>query len=100
MHYSNGQPAKAGDLLIRREFYRQGGIEVGNEVIGVLAGAQSQSTTCNGNLVVLARRIKSELGFGPWLSVPFSGNEWSVTLSQCLPIETNELFPPLMPKLK
>jgi hypothetical protein len=92
MHYADGQPAKAGDVLIRREFYKQGEIETGNEVIGILAGAQSQSKSCNGNLIVVARRLKTELGFGPWLSVPFNGNEWSVTLSQCLPIDPNELF--------
>jgi hypothetical protein len=52
MHYANGQPAKAGDLVIRREFYKQGEKETGNEVIGVITGGQSQSTSCNGYLIV------------------------------------------------
>jgi hypothetical protein len=91
MHYANGQPAKTGDLVIRREFYKQGEKETGNEVIGVLTGAQSQSTACNGNCAVFAQRLKTELGCGPWTPV-LPGNLWTVTLSQCLPIEPNELF--------
>lgn len=49
MHYANGQEAKAGDLIIKREFYSQSGIEVGSEVVGVVVGAQSQSKTCTGS---------------------------------------------------
>ncbi|MBZ5533095.1 MAG: hypothetical protein LAO20_16820 [Acidobacteriia bacterium] len=90
MHYANGQEAKAGDLVVKRELYKAGEIEVGSETIGILCGAQSQSTTCNGTLVPVAKRLKSELGFGPWL--PIHGQEWSATLSQCMPVDPSSLF--------
>lgn len=80
MHYKDGTPARAGDLVMRTEMFGTSG----NQTIGILSGATSQSTTCNGHIIPVAQRQLSELGWGPWL--PLGGNVislWSVTLSDC-----------------
>jgi hypothetical protein len=79
MHYKDGSPARAGDLVMKTEMYGT----IGTQTAGILTGA-SQSTACNGKIVPVAHRELTALGWGPWM--PLAGrvdSPWSVTLSQC-----------------
>lgn len=60
----------------------------GMQRVGIITGAQSNSTACNGNIQCLATRRLSDLGWGPWTPVASQANDWSVTLSQCEKIES------------
>jgi hypothetical protein len=80
MHYKDGTPAKAGDLVLNTTLY---GGDGGRQVIGVLTSGTAGSTTCNGNICPVARRQKSTLGWGPWLPLGCQTNDWSVTISEC-----------------
>ena len=80
MHYKGGTPASAGDLVIKTDIHNT----TGSQTVGILTGAQSQSTTCNGYIVPVAYRQLSELGWGPWMGIAGRGDScWPVTLSQC-----------------
>lgn len=92
MHYADGKPAKLGDLLIYRNRYRQGnGSEIGSDLVGILVSGSTQSTTCNGMVVPVVKRTVSEIGVGPWIPVSaVGGNDWSVTLKDCLEVNLGE----------
>lgn len=96
MHYKNGQPAKAGDLVIQQELYGTEPNVVGAELVGVLTGANPGSTTCNGTVTPLARRVKSALGWGHWVHVAAS-TDFTVTLSNCLPANFDDIGTPPPP---
>lgn len=85
MHYKNGTPAQAGDLVLHTDNF---GETSGQQLVGILSTGNSNSTTCNGGLFVIARRAKSALGWGPWTPVMNEPSDWSCTLSQCEKIES------------
>jgi hypothetical protein len=85
MHYKNGTPATAGDLVLNTETFSP---TSSFQRVGIITGGQPNSTTCNGNIQVIATRRLSELGWSPWTPVAPSPNGWSVTLSQCEKIES------------
>jgi hypothetical protein len=85
MHYKDGTEAKAGDLVLNTQTY---GGDGGQQIVGILSTGTANSTACNGGLQVVARRAKSSLGWGPWIPVVPTANDWSVTLSQCEKIES------------
>lgn len=85
MHYRSGKEAKVNDLIL----WRTESANVGTEIVGIVTGASSQSTTCNATIATLGRRVKSELGWGPWL--PFFGQfDACATLSECDKVESWE----------
>ena len=95
MHYKDGTQASAGDLVIRTEMSGTRSIS-GNQTVGILSGAFSHSTACNGNIIPVAHRQLSDLGWGPWLPVGAS-SPWSVTLSQCERIDKMPSDQPVPP---
>jgi hypothetical protein len=83
MHYKDGTPATAGDLILNT----QGVSETsGQQLVGILTYATATSTTCNGGIKPLVSRNKSSLGWGPWLQIE-GPSGWTVTLSQCEKID-------------
>jgi hypothetical protein len=87
MHYKNGTPAQAGDLVLKTETFGTTSKQ-GTQTVGVRTGANSQSTTCNGFIQPIATRRLSDLGWGPWTAVAPQGSDWSATLSQYEKIES------------
>lgn len=94
MHYANGKEAKAGDLVFSNQNYDATN---GCQIVGVLMSARPHDTNCNGTLQVVARRVKSEAGWSPWIPCNTTPNDWSVTLSGCNPIDPAVLFAPAQP---
>lgn len=89
MHYADGTPAKAGDLVINTQKY---GDKSGSQTVGILTGAHEvDSKKCNGNLCPVARRSLTALGWGPWLPVQAGFNDWTVTVGECLQVDWNDL---------
>ena len=62
MHYANGKEARAGDLVYLKTAYGT----LTTETIGLLRYASSGSSTCNGQMQVVARRYTSDCGRGEW----------------------------------
>lgn len=89
MHYRSGKAAQINDLIVMRQEHGN----VGSECAGILTSAQASSTSCNGNMHVLARRTKSDLGWGPWLPAQYT-YDTTVTLSECDKVESFEGAPP------
>lgn len=76
MHYADKRPAKAGDVIMYPSD------DKGSLVIGVLVSARTGSTTCNGQMRPLLRRVVSDAGvtsFDSW-QPPY---EQCITLSEC-----------------
>lgn len=75
MHYSDGTPAKHGDLVIKKESHANS-----FEVVGVVVQIVPGGDTCNAQIVPLAIRQKDS--GAAWTPVA-SSNIWSVTLKDC-----------------
>ncbi|HZC24698.1 MAG TPA: hypothetical protein VE866_15260 [Candidatus Binatia bacterium] len=88
MHYADGTPAKAGDLVVKR--IPEG--QKGTELIGFLRSGQASASSCNGNLDVIAVRDVSDLGISDWRAVNYTG--WCVTINEFLPIAVPALPAP------
>jgi len=82
MHYKDGTPANAGDLVISESKYGPNG-QHGVQTIGVVVHGASASSSCNGTISPLAKRNRSDLGWGPWVRVDSGGSDWSITFSDC-----------------
>lgn len=80
MHYKDGKEAKVNDLVISSQEWGRSG----QEVVGILVSGDA-SASCDGLLLGVASRIKSDLGWGPWL--PASDKTFCVDLSSCLKVE-------------
>jgi hypothetical protein len=85
MHYKNGTPATAGDLVLHTENL---GETSGQQIVGIVTSGQSQSTTCNGGISPVAMRTKSQLGWGPWTQTFGAPTNWTVTFSNCEKIDS------------
>lgn len=90
MHYRDGSEAQLNDLVVMKQDYGK----TGSEVVGVLTGAQSQSNSCNASLLALARRTKSELGWGPWIPMVGQTYDFCVTLNECDKVPSFTPTPP------
>ena len=81
MHYADGTPAKAGDLVVKR--IPEGQFK-GTELIGFLRSGNASYSSCNGNIDVIAVRDVSDLGTTDWRAVNYTG--WSITVGEFLPL--------------
>jgi len=84
MHYKDGKEAKVNDLIICVSNH---GTQFENHFVGILVTASSASPSCNGSVLPLAQRQKSDLGFGPWLPLTPASSNWSVTIKECYKID-------------
>jgi hypothetical protein len=82
MHYANGQPAKAGDLV-----YKKADGPGCAEYIGILISGSAASTTCNVRVLPKLVRTVSDAGDSGWRdSYVTPGNEWYATASELMPL--------------
>jgi hypothetical protein len=82
MHYQNGEVAKHGDLVIKRDGYL--------EAAGIITHftPNSDGGTCNAQFFAVARRQAGTEAWFPVLCV----SDWCVTLKECNKISVRDLF--------
>jgi hypothetical protein len=82
MHYADGSEAHAGDLVLQRVK------TTGIELLGILMSATADSTSCNGQMLGLARRAVSDAGETGWIPYNYP-YDLMVTVGELFPIIKN-----------